>query len=636
MNDASNSLATPVAAQPRPVFASDRPVAAPDRAAALFGELVAHAQAQTPFALAVTGPAGAGKSSFLEAVLTRAEALAAAAKGAARSPFVSRLLAVRVDAAGAAADPAGTIASSVERALRRADAEWSQLAAEAGMSLADPHAAAREAGDNFDAVRRRLDDETRDLEAASGRRARLADLLLYETAGSKVDSYARGNRSRLETALRRFGFTEADATVAYKNLVGEVAELGGGAAATPMLLRSLWAFRGQKRLLVVALVFGLIWIGLGLALESQAAWAPALREQGQMGASTVDWLVNRGWLATLRAGALAAAALALALNVWRAIRFATPLLRGARLLKTDMAERAAELDRQIETRASRLAALRREADGARALAEESTRRAGQFAGRNGAPASALAPTAGAETFLAALDEVLVRQGAGARMIIALDGLDRLAPADALATLEAARRLLGARHWALLAAFDPATLGTAMGAVPAARRAAYERLFQAGWRLDGAVADSGRAMSEVLGASDRPPVAPPPPDAARSLLDEPLSANETELLARLAPLAGASPRAIKRFANLYRLARLSTPDRAAVALMLAVETGAPDADAIAVARAVAAGDAEPAGDPRVVDSVRAARHAAGGDLGVAQLMAARRLARRLAAMEDAAA
>ena len=42
------------------------------------------------------------------------------------------------------------------------------------------------------------------------------------------------------------------------------------------------------------------------------------------------------------------------------------------------------------------------------------------------------------------------------------------------------------------------------------------------------------------------------------LDQPVSTAETQLLADLAPLAGSSARALKRFVNLYRLTRSAGP------------------------------------------------------------------------------
>ncbi|MBK9082532.1 MAG: hypothetical protein IPL88_10850 [Rhizobiales bacterium] len=562
--------------------------------------------------------------------MARMGALSAAARDVERSPFLTRILPVRVEAASAAGDPAAAIAAGIERAMRRADRDWAALADEAAFALADPQAAAREAGERFDALRRRLDEETRELDDAKGKRARLPDLLLYETAGSKVDSFARGNRSRLETALRRFGFSEADATVAYKNLVGEVTELGGAASATPTLLRSIWAFRGQTRLLVIAALLVLLWIAFGMAQDSQGAWGPWLREQGGLGVAVAEWAA-KGWLATFGRVALAGAGLALVVNVWRAVRFTAPILRGAKLLKADLAERSVELDRQIEARASRIEALLAEAEAARKAAETTTQRAASLGARAAAP-SALAVDSRADGFVAALDEALARNPARARVIVAVDGLDDVPAEAARRVLDAARRLLAGPHYAVLAGLDPA-LG-ALGATPEARRDGFARLFQAAWRLEpGAGFDPERAIAAHLTGAETAAPPAPAPDAARSLLDEPINMAESDLIARLAPLAGATPRQMKRFANLYRLGRLASPNRSALALMLAAELGAAG-DPLAVNAALDEGR-EPDGDPRLIGAVRAARAAAGGGIKPADLYAARRLVRRFTALEEGA-
>ena len=57
------------------------------------------------------------------------------------------------------------------------------------------------------------------------------------------------------------------------------------------------------------------------------------------------------------------------------------------------------------------------------------------------------------------------------------------------------------------------------------------------------------------------------------LDQPVSTAETQLLADLAPLAGSSARALKRFVNLYRLTRSAGPNhQGALAFMLALDAG----------------------------------------------------------------
>lgn len=68
----------------------------------------------------------------------------------------------------------------------------------------------------------------------------------------------------------------------------------------------------------------------------------------------------------------------------------------------------------------------------------------------------------------------------------------------------------------------------------------------------------------------------------------VSGDETSLLTTLAPLAGTSPRAVKRFVNLYRVARSYAPDdKAVLALMLAVAEGGNVSDIAAVERALSA-------------------------------------------------
>jgi hypothetical protein len=95
----------------------------------------------------------------------------------------------------------------------------------------------------------------------------------------------------------------------------------------------------------------------------------------------------------------------------------------------------------------------------------------------------------------------------------------------------------------------------------------------------------QALSKVAAAST---ISPQPQ------LDWAVSEDETKLLTALAPLAGTSPRAVKRFVNLYRIARAYAPDdKAIVALMLAVSEGGNVSDIAAIERALAAGSPEAA-------------------------------------------
>lgn len=641
MNDQTARPSAAATTSQRSVFVADAPVCDPaDPAAALFAELLVHARAETPLSLAVVGPAGSGKSSFLSSALARADALAQAAGGAKDGPFVARTLSARVDLSAlpddaSPADVAATLSRALQRALRTAGGAWAKAAESAGAAGGDPQLDARAAADAYDETRRRAEAESRDLDSLRGLRARLSDALLFETPGSKVDSYARGARSRIDATLRRFGFAEADTTVSYKQLVGEVAELGGGARAAPTLARAVWGFRSQRRLLTMAAIWFLLSIGLGMSWDSQTSWGPQLREQGQFATTLANALLSQRWLATLHDLAFWAGVLTVALNLWRAWRFTQPLTRGAALLRDEVAERGAALDQQIAAAAQRVEGLRGDADAARRAAEDAAARAARAQAAR-APLADLAADHPDERFLEALPQAFAAQSAlnpsaPVRLVVGLDGVDQLPPDAALRALTVARRLLGAPGLATLAALDAGRLAAAAGPDAAQRRARFDRLFQATWRLDaGSPADQEKGVATLLGAAPAEPLAAP--DAARSLLDEPLTTIETELLHRVAPLAGGQPRALKRLLNLYRLARQTTAERAALALMLASELGG-WADPVAVNTLVADARDEAQADPRVVSAVRAARAARpSGGMTAAELTAARRLARRFVALD----
>jgi len=108
-----------------------------------------------------------------------------------------------------------------------------------------------------------------------------------------------------------------------------------------------------------------------------------------------------------------------------------------------------------------------------------------------------------------------------------------------------------------------------------------------------VYDVGRlsegAAARLLSA---PAPSAPPGDSGRSALTEPLDEAEIGFLKTASPLIGARPRALKRFYNAYRLARIGEAPRAAVALSLAALM-APDADVAAALRWTLASESEAA-------------------------------------------
>ena len=124
-----------------------------------------------------------------------------------------------------------------------------------------------------------------------------------------------------------------------------------------------------------------------------------------------------------------------------------------------------------------------------------------------------------------------------------------------------------------------------------------------------------------------------PDAGKSALDEPLDESESAILAGVAPLAGRTPRALRRFVGLYRLARLDgEAPRGALAFSLALKLGGTPAEQEAVARGLGSG---PYGFELPADASKRLRDAfdavsaSGHSLGEGSLLAARRQATRYA-------
>ena len=317
----------PRAAPVRAIFAGDRAdgrdVLGVDATLAHLAQLVAHKGTQGPLCIGLLGGPGSGKSFALGRLTARIGDLALAA-GQTQGPFLSRIHVQTIDAASLDGDPALAIAARLHAGLRQ---PYPDLAREIGATARDPHVVLREANEKLDESRRRLDAERRALDDAGSRRARLTETVLYEAAGSQVDAYARANRAGIEGRLNGFGLG-GDPIRTYKDLVQLVAGSGGKVG---LALRSLWAFRGQTKLIVLAIFLVAAGIGLGIAINDQAIWLGDLRGGQKAGASVADWVqAHIGLLGTAQTAAYGLAALALAFNLFRAISFMRPILVGAR------------------------------------------------------------------------------------------------------------------------------------------------------------------------------------------------------------------------------------------------------------------------------------------------------------------
>jgi hypothetical protein len=323
--------------------------------------------------------------------------------------------------------------------------------------------------------------------------------------------------------------------------------------------------------------------------------------------------------------------------LWRAFAFAGLLYRGQRLLGHDMRERRRDLEASAARLNQRVAALDAQTEAAARHVEATSKRAGgvKRSERTPGPVFASGPEAprhAARSFFVELGRLM--GGAGApgpaapqRIVFAFDNLDALAPSDAAQLLEAAHALLGPGCVGA-AAFDPAAL-TRLDAPETARRR-LEKLFPIVFNVATlAPSDGGRFAARLVGSNA---VAKPLRyvEATASAITQPLTPADTSLFAALAPLAGETPRAVKRFLNACRAARTSAAPRPAVALMLATRLGG-DRAAIAAVRQALDGFAhdllDPAGPPALVVATQAARAANDGVISLADARAAWEIARR---------
>ena len=554
--------------------------------------------------------------------------MAGAAGGLKETPFLSRVHVQPVDAASLEGDPALALAARLHAGLRQ---PYPDLARELGHAARDPHLVLREVNEKLDDARRRLDSERRALDDAGSRRARLTETVLYESAGSQVDAYARANRASIEHRLRAFGIA-GDPVRDYKDLVQYVS----GAGKVGFALRALYAYRGQMKLLVAAVLLVALGIGLGIAVDSQETWLADLRGGPKAGAALADWLEAHTSLLNLaRNGAFALAVLSILANLFRATSFVAPIFKGVRLLDGDLETRRGDLDGLYAHQTKRVDMLDADVERLTHESAEAERRVG-YTGpatlNEPSPFDASGAGGQGQSFFATLsrltadpDKQAPQRQAPRRIVVALDHLDAVTPARAREILDALHRAAGPGLVTLVA--------VDAGRLDAEARADLERWIQvpvqvaagSGERAYGALVDAalGRATQGAV---------PAKPDAANASLDRPIGDDEAAMLAAVAPLAGPAPRGIKRFVNLYTLARLGQDDQAshpgALALMLALAHGGTAEERAAVASALAQSDHAGAFDlPSASPRLRGALAAAAGAGGPFNTAVAARAARR---------
>ena len=150
--------------------------------------------------------------------------------------------------------------------------------------------------------------------------------------------------------------------------------LGAGARAA-VVVRSIWAYGSQARLLLwgifaFVLAFILRFLHGDTATSAMEQGSDSLKPAG-------DWVAAHGnWFDRAAQILFVLGALALALNLWRALQFSNLLLRGGRLLTNETRERRDDLDARAARLNQRVAALTTEAEAAASRADAASQRLG--------------------------------------------------------------------------------------------------------------------------------------------------------------------------------------------------------------------------------------------------------------------
>lgn len=579
-----------------------------------------------PLTAGIFGGPGSGKTFALDRLLAGIARLSATPG---QTRYVNRIITARVDAR-LGGEAATRIASAIHAALLQSAAggrNYAALAQEAAENITDPAEASSKAHERLTAARRQLDAERQALLDITGKQNRVVETILYEAQGSRVDSFARANRSMIENRLRSFGFLSGDPVATYKDLVREIGERGGVTGRIGAFFRALWAFRGQMRLIILAIFFALIAWGAGLAQETREVWLAPLRGMDSLKSVTAWIEANIGLLGLIRQASIWAAIAALAFNVFRAFRFLSPIWRGAGFMRDDIETRKRELDALVANQTRRVDDMTKETETLAAQSSAAEKRAQSSVGKS-LLAARLSPfssdptgvSSRAEGFLATLAEHAGKANPEApqRIIVAIDNIEDLPGQEALTFANRAQSLLTAPCYGLIFTGDPARLQHASGLLEQ-----LQRVIQTPLMLPSPAQGYRAVVAAMLGRKTEE--SPSNPPAANAALDTPLNDHEADLLEALAPLAGHSPRDIKRFVTLYRLARPDVENFAPLALAMALQTGgsAQELASIASQLTTRGEDVEISGEssPRLEAAVQATSSAQAGPIRIGQLRAA---------------
>ena len=606
-------------------------------ALAPLANIIALEEVETPLTIALLGRAGTGKTYALGRLLSALEALRELAERGVRAPFVKRFAIVRLEASRLVADPAAVTATAAYSALqgRSGGQSYAGFVEDAFHASDDPREAARDADGMRDELARKLDDEKARRAETEKRREKLAETLIYDTPGSKVAGYIRANRNAIESRLRGFGLLDGDAAANYRDLLRDYQNLNMS-GRTAVALRSL--FNRQTKLLIISSIVFLL--GGMVHFAAQGEFTSLLGQMGTWTSPIPPWIAAHADVLHWVAYAL----MALGVLGWlvafrRAVSFNGMLARGRRLLVRELGSRKRELDVEFARQNERTTKLTGELEVAEKRAGDLGRRAREHAKPTDAGGAkflvaAHGPNDSGRAFLSEVGRSIVEgrsEGGPQRVILALDGLESLPPAEALRVVYAIRGLVGPGYL-LVAAIDPEQIEAACGSAEDARTriaSAFDIAFDA----EGISKRDAETFVDSVFDSARGTKKPPQAVLDLPRLREPLASTEMKLLSALASFAAKTPRQAQRFLWAYRAARGADVSKPALALMTAVGL-AGDPEAIAKLKLALSADGQtfdPYSPPALAEAALKAAAANQGSISKAEAAVAWDAVRRYVLM-----
>jgi len=515
-------------------------------------ELAAHKGTETPLGLGIFGGPGSGKSFSLKMLV---ELIEERANSGPQNRFLRDIVIVPIHAGQLNSDPIASVAGALFHALRK---KYTNLAGVAAIATVPR---LREANERLQAATQAANLAQQSLEEAESRRGKLVETLLYPTGSSTTDSFARSAKLSLDRRFQQFGI-DRDTISNFKELIRLLSK--SRSSKFSFGARTFFGFESQKRLIRIGIALLLLGLLLHFTIAYEAFWAIRLGGSDNIGRFAAWLQIHMDWVGLINKSIFLCAGFALFLNVWRAIGFLRPILRGTRIFIDELTELQRDADFTIANQTQQVIKLKRKVESlALSLAEAEKRTDGvslfpAFFFEHHSNQDARDFLVQISTLIRAKKTALQ---APERIIFVFDHFESVGPAQADRIVSDLQSLLQPDFVLVLGLdLERERLGRQI-----------EKLVDIPFQL--AKTPCQQDLNPLLCALMELETGRPAASAVAAVpLETPLSEAEKALLLQFVTLAGRSPRTVARFFNIYRLCRSANVHKGSLALWLALDAG----------------------------------------------------------------